>query len=205
MTEKTITPKIIEEAEKTTAKIAIDPSTNAAAVISSYGTTFGDLESQALYETLLASIEKVTNGNMTKPEAMLMGQAEALQAIFVRLACKANNQIYIKNTEKFLKLALKAQSQCRSTLEALATIKNPPVVYAQQANIAQGHQQINNYSNEHISATKFMPTHAEKNKSDQNELLEVKNEQRMDFGTSAETSTMDQEMVSVEKVNRPKN
>jgi len=39
---------------------------------------------------------------------------------------------------------LKAQSQCRATLEALAAIKNPPIVYARQANIAAGPQQVNN-------------------------------------------------------------
>jgi hypothetical protein len=30
------------------------------------------------------------------------------------------------------------------TLETLATIKNPPAVFARQANIAQGPQQVNN-------------------------------------------------------------
>ena len=39
------------------------------------------------------------------------------------------------------KLALKAQSQCRATLETLAAIKNPPVIFVKQAN---GHQQVNN-------------------------------------------------------------
>jgi hypothetical protein len=42
-----------------------------------------------------------------------------------------------------MRMALKAQSQCRQTLETLATIKNPPVVFARQANIAQGPQQVN--------------------------------------------------------------
>lgn len=41
--------------------------------------------------------------------------------------------------------ALKAQGQCRATLETLAAIKNPPVVFARQANInAGGQQQVNN-------------------------------------------------------------
>jgi hypothetical protein len=36
-------------------------------------------------------------------------------------------------------LALKAQSQCRATLETLAAIKNPqPVAFVRQANIAHG-------------------------------------------------------------------
>ena len=41
--------------------------------------------------------------------------------------------------------ALKAQAQCRATLEALAEIKNPrPVAFVKQANISGGHQQVNN-------------------------------------------------------------
>jgi transposase InsO family protein len=44
-----------------------------------------------------------------------------------------------------MRLALKAQSQCRATVEALAEMKNPkPVAYVQQANIANGPQQVNN-------------------------------------------------------------
>ena len=41
-------------------------------------------------------------------------------------------------------MALRAQNQCRMTLETIATIKNPSVVFAKQANIAAGHQQVNN-------------------------------------------------------------
>jgi len=45
----------------------------------------------------------------------------------------------------YLRLALKAQSQCRTTLETLAVIKNPaPVAFVRQANIAHGPQQVNN-------------------------------------------------------------
>lgn len=40
------------------------------------------------------------------------------------------------------RMALKAQNQCRMTLETLATIENPPVVFARQANVTTGPQQI---------------------------------------------------------------
>ena len=44
-----------------------------------------------------------------------------------------------------LRSDLKAQAQCRATLEALAEIKNPhPVAFVKQANISSGHQQVNN-------------------------------------------------------------
>ena len=45
----------------------------------------------------------------------------------------------------YLRLALKAQSQCRATLATLAAVKNPqPVAFVRQANIAHGPQQVNN-------------------------------------------------------------
>jgi len=47
--------------------------------------------------------------------------------------------------ETCTRLAFKAQSRCRATNETLAEIKNPPsVAFVPQANIAAGHQQVNN-------------------------------------------------------------
>jgi hypothetical protein len=44
----------------------------------------------------------------------------------------------------YLQRAIRAQSQCRSTLETLSALKNPPIVYARQANVTTGPQQVNN-------------------------------------------------------------
>ena len=74
------------------------------------------------------------------------------------------DQTFIPNLETFLRLALKAQAQCRCTLEALSNIKNPPVVFAKQANISQGHQQINN-------GVPGQASRAEENQNLQNRLL----------------------------------
>ena len=75
----------------------------------------------------------------------LKAQAHALQAIFMNLARRATTQEYMKHCETYLRMAMKAQNQCRMTLETLATIKNPPVVVARQANINNGgQQQVNN-------------------------------------------------------------
>lgn len=77
-------------------------------------------------------------------EEMLLAQANALNAMFTSLAERATKQEYMKNLEAFTRLALKAQSQCRATLETLADIKQPRhVVIAQQANLAH-QQQVNN-------------------------------------------------------------
>lgn len=84
--------------------------------------------------------------DLTRCEAMLIAQAHTLDAIANRMALAAFNQFdkSVVAVEVCMKLALRAQSQCRATVETLAAIKNPPVVYAKNANIAHGHQQINN-------------------------------------------------------------
>lgn len=44
-----------------------------------------------------------------------------------------------------MRIALKAQNQCRATIQTLNEVKNPrSVAYVQQANISNGHQQVNN-------------------------------------------------------------
>lgn len=73
-----------------------------------------------------------------------MNQATALQSLFVRLVELGMAQSVMPNIEGFMRLGLRAQSQCRATLEALAAIKNPPIIYAKQANVTSGPQQINN-------------------------------------------------------------
>ena len=87
---------------------------------------------------------KVVSGDMSRPEAMLLSQAHVLDSLFNVLAAKAQNQTYIPNLETFLRLGLKAQAQCRATIQTLSDVKNPSVVYARQANFSGGHQQINN-------------------------------------------------------------
>lgn len=88
--------------------------------------------------------EQVNDGSLKRAEAMLISQATALQSLFARLAARGMQQESILAFEANMRVALRAQSQCRATLETLAAIKNPPVVYAKQANIANGPQQVNN-------------------------------------------------------------
>lgn len=131
------------------AKLATRPSINAAAVMVSYSSPLGIAHDDlgALMDQLGEDVKDVWAGDMTRAEAILFGQAHALQAIFMNLARRATAQNHMKNWEAYLRMAMKAQNQCRMTLETLATIKNPPVVFARQANINNGgQQQINNRS-----------------------------------------------------------
>jgi hypothetical protein len=175
---------------KVLAQVAIRPSANAAAVIAEYGKTFGDQDVSELMEELIISMDDINKGDLKRCENMLLGQAYALQSIFMNLSRKANIQEHMKNIDAFLRLALKAQSQCRATLETLAAIKNPPVIFAKQANISSGHQQVNNG---------IPPTHTGKNKFSPNALLEAHDgSTTLDTGTTGKTSIDDMAMATVE-------
>ncbi|MBA2592977.1 MAG: hypothetical protein H0U97_12290 [Gammaproteobacteria bacterium] len=75
---------------------------------------------------------------------MLINQAHALQAMFVNLAERAQNQTHIPQIQCLMGLALKAQAQSRATLQTLAEVKFPKsATFIRQANIAH-QQQVNN-------------------------------------------------------------
>jgi hypothetical protein len=101
-----------------------------------------EIDTPTLLETLRDQAAAVQGGDLAHAEAMLINQASALQAVFVRLSERAMEQSHMPHLEGFMRMALRAQSQCRATLETLAAIKNPPVVYARQANVTTGPQQM---------------------------------------------------------------
>lgn len=90
----------------------------------------------------------VAKGDLGRAEAILVAHAHTLDEIFSALARRSAANIeagYGESADRYMRLALKAQSQCRTTLEALAEIKDPrPVAFVRQANIAAGPQQVNN-------------------------------------------------------------
>ena len=105
------------------------------------------------------SISEVKQGNLADVEAMLYSQAYALNVMFATLMTRANRQEYMPPTQVLMSLAFKAQNQSRATLQALIGLKQPSqTTFVKQANISQGHQQVNNL--------------AEKNENSQNKLLE---------------------------------
>jgi hypothetical protein len=184
------------------ARMALRPSVNAAAVIVEYTKPLGEQDIGALIDQLSAGMDDVWAGDMKRAEAMLYGQAHALQAIFMNFSRRALNQEYQKNLEAFLRMALKAQNQCRMTLETLALIKNPPVVFAKQANINNGGQQqvINGASPNLTSTHTGAGAHAAKNISDSNELLEHHHGQRLDTRAQGATSGADPQLETVGEV-----
>ncbi len=135
----------------------------------------------------------VSGGDLFQMEAMLTAQAHTLDAIFTRLAKRAhgNFDAAFEVGERFLRLALKAQTQCRATIEALGQLKNPaPVAFVRQANISAGHQQINNGT-----------TRAGEIEIPSSKLLEAKDGERLDTGTARTPGRANQEVEAVGELN----
>lgn len=97
---------------------------------------------------LRLQIQKVQSGDLGRAEEMLVAQAHSLDRIFNELIIRVSLNMgeYMNAFELYLKLALKTQSQCKSTWEAVSHIQNPSSVRADQINLAQN-QQINNHQN----------------------------------------------------------
>lgn len=82
------------------------------------------------------------------------------------------------------------------TLETLSAIKNPPVVYAKQANIAHGPQQVNNGTG---------PARTEENRNSPSKLLEQSNENPMDSRAPGATGGSNSQMEAVGEIDRAAN
>lgn len=194
------TPEADAASAKNQASLMTHASVNAAAIIEKFGAAaFGEPGIDMIIESVGGKIEKMQDGSLRSCEAMLMGQAMALQSMFVSLSRRAATQDYLKQYETYLRLALKAQSQCRATLETLAAIKNPPVVFARQANIAHGPQQVNNGI-----APPAVGSRAEEMQTSPNKLLEASHEQPMDTGTTGTAVVDDSRVEALAEVYRPK-
>ena len=147
------------------------------------GSMFGDIDDTELLAGTMRQVEAIKGGDLAPVEAMLFSQAKALEAVFTRLLHRGMAQDNIAPFQANMAMALKAQAQCRATLQTLVEAKQPrAVAFVKQANIAQ-QQQVNNGN----FATSTH-AHAKEIPQQGNELLEDATHeqmQRMDPGAQA--------------------
>jgi len=187
---------------QTKAKMATKASLNAVLVIKAYqGNILGqDVDIGELVTTMQTTVKEVNDGDLSNMEAMLVGQATALQTMFTSLAQRAAAQEYLKQYQTYMVLALKAQAQSRATISALVDLKYPKqaATFVKQANIANGPQQVNNGAAPERSQAQ---ARAGDFQSAPNKLLEADHE-RMDIGAQAAAGRADQELEAVGAVHR---
>ena len=136
-------------------------------------------------------------GDLGRAEGMLIAQAHSLNEIFVNLARRSSTETCLKLWETYMRVALKAQGQCRMTLETLTAMKNPTMVFARQANISNGPQQVNNG----MSATDLL-TRAREDENEPTKLMDVRHGERMDTCSTSAPSGVDSALATVGAVNR---
>ena len=191
-----LTMKTGETEEEAKARAALTPEYHAVQSIFQLNriTAAKEADLTQLADRLAHQTQQLRDGDLDQAEAMLASQAYTLDALFhnllLRSALNAGNEFNV--VEKLMKLALKAQSQCRTTLDSFASMKKPPIELFKQTNIAHGPQQINNS----ISVEKGKPP---------NELLEnTEHEQWLDRGSPEEAVEIDQDLEAVGEIDRPK-
>lgn len=188
-----------DTADDAVARTLTRPETQAAGTMQMWE---GDnYEVNALSRELRAQLALASRGDLTRAEGMLMAQAHTLDALFNNLARRAHGNFQagcLEAGDRYMRLALKAQSQCRTTLEAYAETKNPMAgAYVRQANIAAGHQQVNN-------GMPIPGARAGKKMNPQNELSGSCHELLPDTRASQAESRIDSPVEAVGKLNGTK-
>lgn len=185
-------PKGSKQREFALAKLLMEPTALAASAIKAQNTKDEDINVNALMSELNTQVSLVKEGNLGRAEAMLVAQAHTLDALFAELIARArlNMGEYMDAAYKYTQLAFKAQSQCRTTLETLAEIKNPrPLAFIRQQNVGEN-VQVNNGP---------PSTRAGENSKVTNELLEDKSndQQWLEPGAPEAAIRGDQDMEAL--------
>ena len=134
-------------AEEDIAWVLLDPLVIAGSFLADQNKQFPNVDVTAFAAEVRVHADAVKRGDLSRGEEMLTAQAHSLNSLFYSLANRsaANSKGgYLDAAAAYMKLAMRAQSQCRSTWEAVAEIKNPrQVAFVTQANMGQN-VQVNN-------------------------------------------------------------
>lgn len=111
-----------------------------------------ELDQLQLTQALRKQSQAIAKGDTETLTALLASQVQSLNAMFAKYGALANANTELQALDTCAKIALRAQSQCRSTCEAISAIQNPPhATFMTQNNISHGApQQVNNGKREGI-------------------------------------------------------
>lgn len=106
--------------------------------------SFGELGTTELFESQIDRCKAARAGDLGNQKAMLAAQADALNSIFTEMARRAalNMGDYLGATETYMRLGLKAQAQCRATIEALDSLTSGRVQTVKHVHVSEGGQAI---------------------------------------------------------------
>jgi hypothetical protein len=145
-------------------------------------------------DTLAGEINKhskaLASGDMSQVENMLFSMSHTLQSTFSHYLQLASATSNVNTADSLIRIALKAQNQCRQSLATLGDLKNPKraTFIKQQNNLLQ---QINKEN-------------SEKTICNQNKQSRLEHEQSLDRRTLQGTIQADSRVEAVGEVHRSK-
>ena len=194
-------PPPTEDERVLRARLSVQPNISAGMTVNAYkgDAAWEKIDGSTLMAVVKAKIEQSKGGDLGGLEAMLVGQAIALDAIFSALAARAASQTQIQCHETYLGLAMRAQAGSRATIQAVIDLKFPrQTTFIKQANVTKnGPQQINNTGpTSRAKEIKAVPA---------NKVLRgAKRELLMDTRAESQAITGRPRMAAVDKVYRAK-
>jgi len=133
---------------KTLARISLEPGVRHAQVAMCFASqVFGDEHKPSIMdstEVLAETYKEAEQGDKRLASRLLASQAITLDSMFTEFARRAaiNMGEYINAAERYGRLALKAQSNCRATLETLAKLHQPREQTVRHIHVNEGGQAI---------------------------------------------------------------
>ena len=108
------------------------------------GTVPGNAQLDDFGRAIQAKAKATGEGNMALPSEILTAQALTLDSLFTEFARRATNNMgdYVQTAERYGRLAFKAQSNCRATLEALAKLHQPREQTVKHVHVNEGGQAV---------------------------------------------------------------
>ena len=127
------------------AEVGLNPAVTGVATVQIFNKgSFGTQSITDAFEVMREHIAAAEKGDLSQQRALLVGQASSLNAIFTELARRAGANMgeYVNAAQIYMRLALKAQAQCRSTIEALDRLVNGHEQTVKHVHVGQGGQAV---------------------------------------------------------------
>ena len=179
--------------EQMATEYMLDPKTVGSLIVDANKSNISSqVDMECAREIIGKGMDDIKKGDLSKLEEMLYSQAVALNMMFANLSRRASIQTNVDIRTKLSTLALKSQNQSRNTIQTLINLKQPnQTAFIKQANIAHGHQQINNG----VSSPENLVKQS-------NELLEVQDGKWLDGGEKAKAEGVNSKLEAVGEVHR---
>lgn len=132
--------------EDAVARLVHMPHYRNAAAGGSFGSSSAGMPSDSVASTRIVTEQcaKTRAGNMGLPSDILTAQAMTLDAVFTEMLKRSGANIgeYPEAAERYMRMAMKAQAQCRTSIEALSKMHQPREQVVRHVHVYEGGQAV---------------------------------------------------------------